>query len=98
MSTLTVGKCRTADGAENVGTALKSLLREGALEIVDDAVDTGAGRRVTSGPPALFPLTPDEVPGRVGEVLPAGGVELPHGDLGPEREAALREISGDEAG
>lgn len=45
MSTLTVWKFRSADGAENVETALKSLQKEGLLRILDAAVVTWpAGR------------------------------------------------------
>ncbi|XCM33915.1 DUF1269 domain-containing protein [Streptomyces parvus] len=38
MSTLTVWKFRTADGAENVEEALKSLQKEGLIKILDAAV------------------------------------------------------------
>ncbi|MFE6042634.1 DUF1269 domain-containing protein [Streptomyces sp. NPDC056452] len=163
MSTLTVWKFQSAEGAENVETALKSLQKEGLLKILDAAVVTwpagsskprtkqlinlvGAGalsgtfwgmlfgliflmpllgaaigaaagalggkladvgidddfiaevkQKVTPGTSALFLLTMNEVPSRIGESLPGGGAELLHSNLDAEREAKLRDIFGDEA-
>ncbi|MEU1125607.1 DUF1269 domain-containing protein [Streptomyces sp. NPDC005899] len=163
MSTLTVWKFQSAEGAENVESALKSLQKEGLLKILDAAVVTwpverskprtkqlinlvGAGalsgtfwgmlfgliflmpllgaaigaaagalggrladvgidddfiaevkQKVTPGTSALFLLTRDEVPSRIGESLPGGGAELLHSNLDTEREARLRDIFGDDA-
>lgn len=162
MSTLTVWKFRTAEGAEDVEEALKSFQKEGLIKILDAAVVSwpadrakprtkqllnlvGAGalsgtfwgmlfgliflmpllgaavgaaagalggkladvgidddfiaeikEKVTPGTSALFLLTRDEVPGRIGAELPGGGAELLHSNLDTEREARLREIFGDD--
>ncbi|MGW0787817.1 DUF1269 domain-containing protein [Streptomyces sp. NPDC002911] len=45
MSTLTVWKFRTADGAEDVQTALKSPQKEGLVRILDAAVVTWRAER-----------------------------------------------------
>ncbi|WP_053930090.1 hypothetical protein [Streptomyces sp. NRRL S-4] len=45
MSTITVWKCRTAEGAENGGTALKSLHEEGRARIRAAAVVTWPAKR-----------------------------------------------------
>ncbi|MFF3035071.1 DUF1269 domain-containing protein [Streptomyces rubiginosohelvolus] len=162
MSTLTVWKFRTADGAENVEEALRSLQKEGLIKILDAAVVSwpadrakprtkqllnlvGAGalsgtfwgmlfgliflmpllgaaigaaagalggkladvgidddfiaevkEKVTPGTSALFLLTMNEVPERIGAQLPGDGAELLHSNLDTEREAKLRDIFGDE--
>ena len=45
MSTLTVWKFQSAEGAENVETALKSLQKEGLIKILDAAVVTWPAER-----------------------------------------------------
>ncbi|CAM5334272.1 DUF1269 domain-containing protein [Streptomyces griseus] len=162
MSTLTVWKFRTAEGAESVEETLKALQKEGLIKILDAAVVSwpadrakprtkqllnlvGAGalsgtfwgmlfgliflmpllgaaigaaagalggkladvgidddfiaevkEKVTPGTSALFLLTTNEVPERIGGQLPGDGAELLHSNLDTEREAKLRDIFGDE--
>ncbi|MFG2626709.1 DUF1269 domain-containing protein [Streptomyces sp. NPDC048473] len=163
MSTLTVWKFQSAEGAENVETTLKSLQKEGLIKILDAAVVSwpadrakprtkqlinlvGAGalsgtfwgmlfgliflmpllgaaigaaagalggkladvgidddfiaevkEKVTPGTSALFLLTVNEVPDRIGDALPDGGAELLHSNLDMQSEARLREIFGEDA-
>ncbi|MFD7624248.1 DUF1269 domain-containing protein [Streptomyces sp. NPDC059802] len=52
---------------------------------------------MTPGTSALFPLTTNEVPDRIGDALPDGGAELLHSDLDARSEERLCEAFGDEA-
>ncbi|MFJ9683086.1 DUF1269 domain-containing protein [Streptomyces sp. NPDC101194] len=134
MSTLTVWKFPSAEGAERVETTLKSLQNEGLIKILDAAVVTwpadrsksgtkqlinlvGAGalsgkpadigidddfiaevkEKATPGTSALFLLTVNEAPDRIGAALPDGGAELLHSNLDTRSEARLREIFGEDA-
>ncbi|NEE45755.1 DUF1269 domain-containing protein, partial [Streptomyces sp. SID8455] len=63
---------------------------------IDDDFIAEIKEKVTPGTSALFLLTRDEVPGRIGAELPGGGAELLHSNLDTEREARLREIFGDD--
>lgn len=53
--------------------------------------------KVTPGISALFLLTMNEVPDRIGEALPGGGAELLHSSLDSGSEARLREIFAEDA-
>ncbi|MCX4734090.1 hypothetical protein [Streptomyces sp. NBC_01363] len=81
MSTLTVRKFRSAEGAESRETSPKSLQEEG----------------VTPGTSALFLLTTNEVPDRTGDALPDGGAEPLHSNLYARNEERPREAFGDVA-
>ncbi|MFF1650415.1 DUF1269 domain-containing protein [Streptomyces sp. NPDC058240] len=70
-----------AEGAESMETSLKSLQEDG----------------MTPGTSALFLLTTNEVPDRIGDALPDGGAELLHSNLDARSEERLREVFGDEA-
>ncbi|MGW8884187.1 DUF1269 domain-containing protein [Streptomyces sp. NPDC055749] len=64
---------------------------------IDDDFIAEVKQKVTPGTSALFLLTMDEVPDRIGDALPGGGAELLHSNLDTEREAKIRDIFGHDA-
>ncbi|MFJ1624632.1 DUF1269 domain-containing protein [Streptomyces sp. NPDC088190] len=80
-----------------IGAAAGALGGKLADVGIDDDFIAEVKEQVTPGTSALFLLTTDEVPDRIGQALPHGGAELLHSNLDARSEERLREIFGDDA-
>ncbi|MEU1433953.1 DUF1269 domain-containing protein [Streptomyces sp. NPDC005786] len=108
MSTLTVWKFQPAEGAEDgellmpllgaaIGAAAGALGGKPADVGIDDDLFAEVKEKVAPGTSALYLLTMNEVPDRIGEALPGGGAELLHGNLDTRSEERLRDVFGEDA-